>query len=46
MFNAELAGTVSNIGASCFIKNGTPADIGLFSVDLDNNFLSAELVGA
>lgn len=45
-FNAELAAAVDNVGASCWLKNGTPADVSLYSVNLKNTFLSAELVGA
>ena len=42
-FNSELASAVNNVGASCWLKNGTPVDIGSYPIDLRNTYLSAAL---
>ncbi|KAJ9616369.1 hypothetical protein H2200_000087 [Cladophialophora chaetospira] len=44
VFNAKLADSAERNGANCWIKNGTPSDIGALTQYSDKTFLSAELV--
>ena len=48
LFNSQLRNSVQNVGANCWIKNGTPADINpiSFPVDLSDTYLSASLISS